>query len=229
MSRSQNPSSRTGRSCAERQVQPHIPRRYCARPAWCQGSGRTRSHPGASPHPPASSRTRMHASCVHAEMVRDPGALPQTARICLPHHPTNTTSLAALRPEGLRHSLPSFPLHDAGTERQEPYRFNLGMRRLPLRTARMDCRPPVPDHPRPGRASVRIAGSRYGTDSLMSRAHSPSPACRRSPSSCLRPVSLGRDAFKIIARNPAGITFHRTVAMAQPASAGYAPSSARPS
>jgi hypothetical protein len=49
---------------------------------------------------------------------------------------------------------------------------------------------PVPDHPRSGESQrTQIAGSRHGTDSLMSRAHSSLPSPARHPARGLRPAS----------------------------------------
>ena len=89
---------------------------------------------------------------------------------------TNTFGLAALRPEGLRHFL-LFPLPEAGAERQEPYRLNLGMRRLPPHAHRMDCRPPVPGHPRPGESqrTNRWQQTRHGFADVSCPFEAPGP------------------------------------------------------
>jgi hypothetical protein len=116
---------------------------------------------------------------------------------------TNTTILAVHRTQGFASPVVS----PAGAERRGPYRYNLGMRRSPSHAPQPDRQPPVPGHPRPGESRrTLIAGSRHGTDSLMSRAQSwpPGPDRRQPALACALGGQI-RDGHRIKASRRAGI------------------------
>ena len=148
----------------------------------------------------------------HASHGRSPGMTVYWLAHLTTHHLTNTKPLAAHRPEALRHSSVS----PAGAERRGPYRYNLGMRRSPPHAPRPDCQPPVPGHPRPGESRrTHIAGSRHGTDSLMSRARSwPPGSNRRQPALACALGGQIRDGLRISEARQAGISSRKKISLA---------------